>query len=261
MVGAIWVVSTGAAIVWPCSRPGSTLGSGGAADLQLALRAVAAGDHAVRQDPRVAQQVSSLRRLPHHGQPQAAVEHVRLDGAKPGVPSRRMVATSTTPGPIRRCWASPARRGCACSISDQRMAPPDAQVGRCPSWPVSRFRQRPRPSAGRPHGAGTRRWPGVRAARRHLPRPAGHATSRLLAHRARAADNRSALRPPMRPHLSSDIRGSTPMAASWRSASWRLHVRYSCAPSRPDLRADTGRSGWHAHSHGQQAGRRRDQRD
>jgi hypothetical protein len=60
------------------------LSARGAADLELALTAVPAGDDAVHEDARVAQQVSGLGRWPEHGQPQVAVHYERLYRADPG---------------------------------------------------------------------------------------------------------------------------------------------------------------------------------
>jgi hypothetical protein len=60
------------------------LNPGHAADLELSLTPVPAGDHAVHQDARITQQVRGLPRAPHHGQPQDAAEHERFHRANPG---------------------------------------------------------------------------------------------------------------------------------------------------------------------------------
>src|SRR5215472_6325727 len=60
------------------------LDAGDTSHLELPWCAVAAGDRVVHEDARVAEQVHSLSRAPHHRKPQRTVHHERLHGAQPG---------------------------------------------------------------------------------------------------------------------------------------------------------------------------------
>src|SRR5258708_284818 len=100
------------------------LAAGGAADLELPLAAVSAGDHAVHQDARITHQVSGLLRLPQHGKPQDAVQHEGLYRADPGRAVTADRRPSRTPGSSSRRRPSPARRGWQVSISDQSTSTP-----------------------------------------------------------------------------------------------------------------------------------------
>src|SRR5258708_4223588 len=107
----------------------------GAADLEFPGASVPAGDHAVHQDARVTHQVGGLRRLPCHiidCHKMPSISHGST-GLTLGVPSPRIVATSTTPGSSRSRRPSPARRGSKPSISAQRRTPPTKTANGTPA--------------------------------------------------------------------------------------------------------------------------------
>jgi hypothetical protein len=79
-----------------------------AAELELALGAVSAGDDAVHQDARVARQVAGLAGAPSHGEPELAVEEQRLHRAEAGRPVRPDGGDQDDAGTVQQ---SPPDRG------------------------------------------------------------------------------------------------------------------------------------------------------